>query len=184
MTTPPAYGSPNARSGRSDRPRSGTAVSGDPTNEPGQYPPLSYADAIFGGTLPDGTGAPGTAGGGGAGTDTTAEAGQLSDSFTGLAESDIDSTGAPGTAGSGLRGGAGSDAVSYTKEGSFDDGYWDSADVRGDVGGPKDWTQANSAGYGAAGPKLPGMAEPTPDAGPYQPRSGGKVLRGGRAINP
>jgi hypothetical protein len=184
MTTPPAYGNPAARSGRSGPGRSGTARGGtDPTSEPDQYPPENYADAIFGGPLPDGTGAPGTAGGR-PGADTTTEAGQLSDSFAGLPDSDIDSTGAPGTAGVRPRGGGGPDAVSYTEEGSFDDGYWSQGNVRGNIGGPQDWTQANSGGYGTPGPKLPAMTEPTPDAGPFQPRSGGRVMRGGRAVSP
>jgi hypothetical protein len=179
--TIPAYGSPAARSGKSGPARSGTGAPGDPTNEPGQYP-ATASDAIFGGPLPMGTGAPGTSGGGGASDDTTVEAGQTTDSFTGLPESDIDSTGAPGTSGAMPRGGAGSAAVNFTREGSFDDGAWDNVSVRGDVGGPADWTQANASGYGTPGPKLPGMAEPQAGVGPFQPGSGGRVLRGGRAV--
>ena len=46
----------------------GTSTGADPTNEPGQYPVGGWGDAIFGGPLPTGTGAPGTGGGDGGGT--------------------------------------------------------------------------------------------------------------------
>jgi hypothetical protein len=161
---------------------SGERESGDPTNEPGQYPVGGWGNAIFGGPLPEGTGAPGSGGGQGAGDDPTVEAGQLSDDFTGLSDSDIEDTGAPGTAGARHSSGAGPDAVTFTRPGSYLSGSYTEDTVRDRVDGPANWTEANDSGYAADGPKLPGMHEPTPDGGPYQPKSGGRVLRGGRDV--
>ena len=55
--------------------------------------------------------------------------------------------------------------------------------ISDDTSGPRESTQANDEGYGSGGPKLPGMAEPVP-GGQFQPGSGGRVLRGGRAVRP
>jgi hypothetical protein len=150
------------------------------TSEPGQYPPVAPGDtAIFGGPLPTGTGAPGTAGGD-YGGQVTSQAGQLGDSFTGLSREDITDTGAPGTEGADIPDGAGSDTVKFTRPGSYLSGSYTQDTVRGSVDGPGEWTEANSGGYATDGPKLPGMHEPTPDGGPFQPGSGGRVMRGGR----
>jgi hypothetical protein len=163
--------------------RSGTGSGGDlVTSEPGQYPPVAPGDTtIFGGPLPTGTGAPGTAGGDYGGPDTS-QAGQLGDSFTGLSRDDITDTGAPGTDGADIPAGAGPDTVKFTRPGSYLSGSYAQDTVRGKVDGPAEWTEANSGGYGTDGPKLPGMKEPTPDGGPFQPGSGGRVMRGGRAV--
>jgi hypothetical protein len=158
---------------------SGERSSGDPTNQPGQYPP-GEDHGIFGGPLPTGTGAPGTAGGSGADADPTVESGQLSDDFTGLSSGDIEDTGAPGTSGATGSSGGGPDAITFTRPGSYLSGSYAEDTIRDRVGGPGNWTEANDSGYGTAGPKLPAMHEPTPDGGPYQPGAGGRVMRGGR----
>lgn len=156
---------------------SGHGGGGDPTTEPGQYPP-SRSD-IFGGPLPTGTGAPGTQGGGGGGGDPTTEAGQLTDSFTGDSDAEITGTGAPGTSTNpGSRGGGTS--VSYTRPGSFLSGTYQSDVASEVIDGPGGATEANSQGYGTGGPQLPGLEgnEPTAGNSKFQPGSG-KVLRGG-----
>jgi len=176
--TYPSYGGPDAS--RNVRPRSaGTASPDDPTNEPGQYPPGGWGDAIFGGALPQGTGAPGTAGGQGTGGDVTVEAGQLTDGLTGLADRDIANTGAPGSTGS-QPGNAGSDSVTFTRPQAGVTTYED-VTVSDETSGPRDWTQANDDGYATSGPQLPGIQgnEPEAGAGRYQP-GGGRVMRGGR----
>jgi len=156
----------------------------DPTTEKGQYPGGDWATAMFGGTLPEGTGAPGTQGARiSGGSDPTNEPGQTEDGLTGITEREITSTGAPGTTGAG-RGGQGPDAVTFTRPGSYQSGSYAQDTVNDSVSGPLDWTQANDGGYGTGGPKLPAMNEPTPNAGPFQPSSGGRVLRGGRDVRP
>lgn len=157
----------------------------DPTNEPGQYPvDDSWSSAFFGGTLPDGTGAPGTQGARyGNGTDPTAEPGQTLDGLTGISEHDITSTGAPGSRGA-QGNTSGSDTIQFTRPGSSGSGPYASDTVTADVSGPGDWTQANMDGYASGGPKLPGMHEPQAGTGPFQPKSGGRVLRGGRDVRP
>lgn len=155
---------------------SGHGGGGDPTTEPGQYPP--QRNDIFGGPLPTGTGAPGTSGGRGGG-DVTTESGQLSDDFTGGSDTDITETGAPGTS-TNPGGGGGGTSVSYTRPGSFLSGTYQS-DVSSEViDGPGSATEANSEGYGTGGPQLPGLEgnEPTAGNSKFQPGSG-KVLRGG-----
>lgn len=155
----------------------------DPTNEAGQYPPGGWGGMIFGGQLPQGTGAPGTAGGGGAGDDDTVEAGQTVDGLTGLAPADINGTGAPGTQGTTPSGGTGPDAVTFTRPGSFGSGSYAQDTVRDSVSGSADWTAANDDGYASGGPQLPGIKgnEPAAGSGRFQP-GGGRVLRGGRAV--
>lgn len=150
----------------------------DPTNEPGQYPP-GTDHGIFGGPLPDGTGAPGTAGAG-AGSDPTNEPGQTQDGLTGISEHDITSTGAPGTQGT-VPDPGGADQVTFTKAGSYLSGTYDPVTVGYTTSGPEDGTQANDDGYATGGPKLPGMQEPQAGTGRFQP-AGGHVMRGGRAV--
>jgi hypothetical protein len=170
-----------ARASRGSPDRSGTGVPGDVTSLPGQMPGEDD-HGIFGGPLPTTTGAPGTAGGGYGGTDTSLP-GQLGDSFTGLSEDDITDTGAPGSEGAGVRDGAGSDAVSFTRAGSYLDGTYASQTVRNTIDGPGSSTEANPDGYATGGPQLPGIRGNEPEAGSsrYQP-GGGRVMRGGRAV--
>lgn len=160
--------------------RAGTGSPGaDVTSEPGQYP---VDQQIFGGPLPDGTGAPGTAGGS-APPDPTSLAGQSADSFTGLSGDDINSTNAPGSAGAAMPAGGGPDAVTFTRPGSYQSGSYAQDTVRDEVTGPGNWTEANESGYATGGPQLPGIQGNEPVAGSdrYQP-GGGRVLRGGRAV--
>jgi hypothetical protein len=176
----PSYGGPDAARNVSPK-QAGTPTPADPTNEPGQYPAGDWGNAIFGGPLPQGTGAPGTAGGRGAGSDVTIEPGQLTDGFTGLPDSDVSETGAPGSQGS-EPGNGGPDAVAFTLPSAGYTAYQE-ATVHDKVTGPQDWTQANDDGYATGGPQLPGIAgnEPQAGEGRYQP-GGGHVLRGGRAV--
>jgi hypothetical protein len=176
--TYPSYGGPDAARKPSPR-QAGTATPADPTNEPGQYPVGGWGDAIFGGALPQGTGAPGTAGGRGSGSDATVEPGQLSDGLTGVSDADISNTGAPGSLGS-QPGNSGSSAVDFTRPTAGVTTYG-SETVHDEITGPKDWTQANDDGYGTGGPQLPGLAgnEPQAGEGRFQP-GGGRVMRGGR----
>ena len=160
---------------------SGAGGSGtDPTLEPGQYPP-GTDHGIFGGPLPAGTGAPGTAGGAG-GSDQTVEAGQLTDGLTGISDADITETGAPGTQGTTPDPG-GSSSVSFTKAGSYLSGTYSEESVGYTASGPADGTQANDDGYASGGPQLPGIKgnEPQAGGGRFQP-GGGHVMRGGRAV--
>jgi len=164
---------------------SGTADSNDPTLQEGQYPPGGWGSSIFGGPLPDGTGAPGTAGARwSAGTDPTNEPGQTEDGLTGISEDEITQTGAPGTQGAQDSTG-GADSVSFTTPGSYLTGSYDMQQVSDDVSGPGDWTGANDEGYATGGPQLPGIRGNEPQAGSsrYQP-GGGRVLRGGRDVRP
>jgi hypothetical protein len=170
---------------------SGTpAHDGDATNMLGQYPPGDWGTSIFGGTLPTGTGAPGTPGAvpSQAGTDPTNEPGQTEDGFTGISEEEITSTGAPGadTPASHVtpEGVGGPDHVTFTEPGSFLSGSYQAEDLTTSLSGPADSTQANAEGYATGGPKLPGMFEPEAGTGKFQPKSGGRVLRGGRAVSP
>lgn len=152
----------------------------DPTNEPGQYPPGSD-HGIFGGTLPTGTGAPGT--GGASGTpDPTNQPGQTQDGLTGVSEHDITETGAPGSQGTTPTDGGGPDSITFTRPQAGLTPFED-VTVNDSVSGPQDWTQANDDGYGSGGPQLPGLAgnEPHAGEGRFQP-GGGRVLRGGRAV--
>lgn len=160
---------------------SGTGGGGtDPTNEPGQYP-VGNDHGIFGGPLPAGTGAPGTAGASGT-PDATNEPGQTQDGLTGISEHDITDTGAPGTQGTTPTSGGGPDAITFTRPTAGVTGY-ESISVSDSVGGTADWTQANDDGYGSGGPQLPGIKGNEPQAGSnrFQP-GGGSVLRGGRAV--
>jgi len=162
----------------------GVAASGDPTNEPGQYPVGGWGDAIFGGPLPSGTGAPGSQGARlGGGTDPTNEPGQVDDGLTGLSTVDITTTGAPGTT-TNANQPEGGTMVTYTRPGSFMSGTYQSDTYHDDLSGPGDSTQANDEGYASGGPQLPGIRgnEPVP-GGRFQPGSG-RVLRGGRDVRP
>lgn len=152
----------------------------DPTLEPGQYPP-GTDHGIFGGPLPAGTGAPGTAGVTG-GSDPTTEPGQTQDGLTGISEAQITQTGAPGSQGTVPTAGGGPDAVSFTRPTAGVTTY-ESIGISDSVGGPEDWTQANDDGYASGGPQLPGLKgnEPQAGGGKFQP-GGGRVLRGGRAV--
>lgn len=178
-TDVPGYSSTKRTSG--GPPYSGIQQGGDPTSEPGQYPP-GNDHGIFGGPLPTGTGAPGTGGGSGGGDDTT-EPGQLTDGLTGISDSDITSSGAPGSQGTTPTSGTGPDSITFTRPGSYQSGSYAQDTVRDSVSGSADWTQANDDGYGSNGPQLPGLQgnQPVP-GGKFQPGSGGHVLRGGRAV--
>lgn len=155
----------------------------DATLEPGQYPP-GTDHGIFGGPLPTGTGAPGTAGASGASgaADPTNEPGQTEDGLTGISETQITQTGAPGTQGT-VPDPGGSSQVSFTRAGSYLTGTYESETVGYTTEGPADGTQANDDGYASGGPQLPGIRGNEPQAGSsrFQP-GGGKVLRGGRAV--
>ena len=105
------------KSSRGSPDRSGEAGGGDVTSQPGQYPPGSD-HGIFGGPLPTGTGAPGTAGGKGGDGDPTNQAGQNVDAFAGTSHDDITSTNAPGTSGANAGAGGGS-SVTFTRPGSY-----------------------------------------------------------------
>ena len=168
-----------AKASRGSSDRSGESGSGDVTAQPGQYPPGSD-HGIFGGTLPTGTGAPGSGGGAGGG-DPTTEPGQTGDYFTGTPEAQLTSTGAPGTSGGQGSDGGGPDAVSFTRAGSYLSGTYAQDSVRDEIGGPGNWTEANDSGYATGGPQLPGIKgnEPQAGEGRFQP-GGGQVLHGGR----
>lgn len=176
----PDYLTPSGKTTTSSRPYSGTSQSSDPTNEPGQYPPGDWSTAIFGGQLPDGTGAPGSATGAEA-LDPTNEKGQTVDGLTGLTTQDITQTGAPGTQGAEGEFGAG-EAMTYTEA---SDGIlpYRQITTNDELSGPGDSTQANDSGYATGGPQLPGLRgnEPQAGSGRFQP-GGGHVMRGGRAV--
>jgi hypothetical protein len=166
----------------SGRPYSGTNESADPTTEPGQYPVGGWGNAIFGGPLPDGTGAPGSQGARGA-ADPTNEPGQVSDGLTGITDAEISNTGAPGTQGAvDHDGGADSITYTYPNDGI---GPYAQVSVSDDLSGPGDSTGANDQGYATGGPQLPGIKGNEPQAGGsrYQP-GGGHVMRGGRSVRP
>lgn len=152
----------------------------DNSSQPGQYPPGGWGNAIFGGPLPTGTGAPGTSGGGGGGDD-TAEPGQLTDGLTGVTDAEITQTGAPGTSTSPNSRGGGT-SVTTTRMGSHLTGTYQQETSSEILTGPGESTEANQEGYATGGPQLPGIKgnEPQP-GGKFQPGSG-KVLRGGRAV--
>ncbi|HXJ26523.1 MAG TPA: hypothetical protein VNH17_12520 [Streptosporangiaceae bacterium] len=156
----------------------------DATNLEGQYPPGPWGTALFGGPLPDGTGAPGTQGQkpGQAGTDPTNQPGQTSDGLTGISDQFISSTGLSGSV-TQPAGEGGASTVSYTIPGAGVSGTYHSETQQEDLSGPLDSTQANEQGYATGGPQLPGTKgnEPQP-GGKYQPGGGGRVLRGGRAV--
>jgi hypothetical protein len=155
--------------------RAGRAGGEDVTNEPGQYP----AD-LFGVALPQGTGAPGTAGS--SPTDVAADAtnmpGQLDEDFSGLGPNDTAETGSPGT--QGVVNASGGDTVTYTPPGYLDGGPFREATAQGHVDGMGDWSQANTDGY-AGGPTLPGLEGNRPTS---TGAGSGRTLRGGRAVKP
>lgn len=169
----------------SGRPYSGTPSSADPTLEPGQYPPApDWGTAIFGGPLPTGTGAPGTAQSAEA-LDPTNEHGQTIDGLTGITQAEIISTGAPGTQGTVPDTDAGGDgsAMTYTKA-SDGIGPYELVTSSDELSGPQDSTQANDDGYATGGPQLPAIQgnEPRAGEGRFQPGAG-RVLRGGRMVH-
>ena len=149
------------------------AFGGDPSNQPGQYP-----GSLFGVSLPQGTGAPGSGGAMG-GSDPTNEPGQLNEGISGLGPSATADTGAPGSQGQ-VNGTGGGTTISYSRPGAFLTGTNQQDAVTDDISGTGDWTQAIDGSYAGGGPQLPGIAgnEPTAGGGRYQPGSG-RVLRGG-----
>lgn len=175
---------------------SGTGNASDPTNEPGQYPPAAshseeggggfdYELEIFGTKLPTGTGAGGTRGAHpGTGEDPTTEPGQLNEVFSGEGPEVIANTGAPGMATTPDTEG-GNTTITYTRNGAFLSGTYQSDQISVNTYGPQDGTQANAEGYATGGPQLPGLKgnEPQAGQGRYQPGAG-RVLRGGRAVKP
>jgi hypothetical protein len=162
--------------------RSGVSSGADATTEPGQYPVGGWGNAIFGGPLPTGTGAPGTQGATrSAGVDPTNEPGQTSDGLTGVTDAEIGQTGAPGTQGVVDHPGGGTGITyTYPNDGI---GPYAQVTVSDDLSGPGDSTGANDGGYATGGPQLPGIKgnEPQAGSGRYQP-GGGSVLRGGRSV--
>src|SRR5215813_4054519 len=80
---------------------------GEPVNQPNQYP-----GSLFGVGLPQGTGAPGTAGAGGM-ADPTNEPGQLNEGISGQGPATTADTGAPGSQGA-TNSEGGPDSVSFT----------------------------------------------------------------------
>src|SRR5258708_38058335 len=100
------------------------AYGGEVTGEPGQYPA-----SLFGIALPQGTGAPGTAGAART-ADPTNQPGQLTEGISGTRPADTADTGAPGTEGSGMDPAGGADSISYTPPGSFLTGTHMQATVR------------------------------------------------------
>lgn len=159
----------------------------DPSNEPGQYPPGSWANALFGGPQPTGTGAPGTQGARpDASTDPTAEPGQMTEGISGIGPPETVDSGAPGSATMHVSpdSSGGPDMVTYTDPGSYLSGSYDSYEVNTTLSGTGDSTQANREGYASGGPQIPGIKgnEPVP-GGKFQPGSG-RVLRGGRSVRP
>lgn len=164
---------------------------GDPTNMQGQYPGpgTPWANSLFGGPLPAGTGAPGSAPvplNNGA-TDPTNEPGQTQDTFTGIPDGQIGGTGATGAPGASTTPNTegGGTRISFTAPGSPYSGTYQSEDVSDDLSGPRDSTQANDQGYASGGPQLPGLKGNEPQAGDgrFQPK-GGRVMRGGRDVRP
>lgn len=152
---------------------SGTPYPGDPTTEPGNTPA-----SLFGVTLPQTTGAPGSPGPALGEGDSTNEPGQTTEGFSGEGPSDIAETGAPGSMGA-QNHGAGPDAVKFTDPGSFLGGTYQSETVNDSVSGTDDWTQAIDGSYGAA-TNLPGIQGNMP----LSTGAGmGRVLRGGRAVH-
>lgn len=165
----------------SGRAWSGTADhGGDPTNLDGQYPPGGWGNALFGGTLPSGTGAPGTQGAHG-GADPTTEPGQLNEGLSGLGPSDTADTGAPGMSTSPNSQG-GSSSITFTDPGTMPGvGAYHGETVSDDLSGPRDSTQANDIGYGSGGPQIPAIKGNEPQAGSAKWQTGsGTVRRGGR----
>lgn len=152
----------------------GVKIAGlDPTLEPG-----NYADSLFGVALPQGTGAPGgpTAANQ---PDPTLEDGQNYEGISGLTPAETADTGSPGSMGAqNLPGGA--DTITYTRPGSAISGTNKTDTVQDNISGHNDWTQAIDGSYGG-GPQLPGIAGNMPDG---TGAGGGRVLRGGRAVQP
>lgn len=148
----------------------------DATLEPG-----AYASDIFGIQLPQGTGAPGSQGASG-GADPTNQPGELDEGFSGLGPQDTANTGSPGSAGVDNTGGGGQ-AISYTDPGSYLGGTYQTHTVNDEVSGPRDWSQAADGLYTGEGNKMPGIVQA--DGGLADTGAGqGRVMRGGRAVNP
>jgi hypothetical protein len=154
---------------------SGTSAQSDPTNEPGQYP-----GSLFGVSLPQGTGAPGTAGASPGSADPTNQPGQLSEGLSGEGPAQIADTGAPGSQGAQNSSGGGPDTIHYTRAGSYLSGTYQQDTVSDSISGPGDWTQAIDGAYAGGGPQLPGIKgnEPTSTGA-----GDGRVMRGGRSVS-
>ncbi|HEX7994420.1 MAG TPA: hypothetical protein VF506_10900 [Streptosporangiaceae bacterium] len=147
------------------------AYGGEVSTQPGQYPAR-----LFGVALPQGTGAPGSAGAGRS-ADPANQPGQLNEGISGLGPADTADTGAPGSQGAGSGSGS-ADSVTYTWPGSFLTGTNQSDTVRDDISGTGDWTQAHPGSYGG-NLNLPGIDGNQPTStGAGQ----GRVLRGGRRV--
>src|SRR5215475_2695948 len=125
--------------------RSSGVYAGDEVNQPNQYP-----GSLFGVGLPQGTGAPGTAGAGGV-ADPTNEPGQLNEGISGLGPSATADTGAPGSQGASSTQG-GPDTVSYTPGANYFKSESQPSDLTvttsDNISGTDDWTQANDGSYG------------------------------------
>lgn len=149
-------------------PQAAGAYGGEVTSQPNQYPA-----SLFGIALPQGTGAPGTAGASGA-ADPTNMPGQLTEAISGTGPADTAQTGAPGSQGA-TNSSGGADTITYTEPGSFLSGTNTMATVRDDISGINDWTQAHDGSYGG-NLNLPGIVGNQPTStGVGQ----GRVLRGG-----
>lgn len=152
-------------------PQAAGAYGGEVSSEPNQYP-----SRLFGVALPQGTGAPGSAGAGRM-ADSTNQPGQLSEGISGTGPADNADTGAPGSAGATENQG-GADTVTYTRPGSYLSGTNQQDTVRDDISGTGDWTQAHDGSYGG-NLNLPGITGNQPTStGAGQ----GRVLRGGRRV--
>lgn len=173
MTTP-GYGG-LSRANESGQQGAGGAT--DPTFEHGSYP-----GDIFGIPVPQGTGSPGSQGASGA-ADPTIQPGELDEGISGLGPADTANTGSPGSAGVDNTDGGGNQSVSFTLPGSYLSGTYASGHVTDAVSGPNDWSQAADGLYTAAGNKMPGIVQA--DGGLADTGAGqGRVMRGGRAVNP
>lgn len=172
-----------AVSGTSDRAAwSGTPARGaDPTNLAGQYPPGAWGNAIFGGPMPTGSGAPGSQGARySADSDPTNEPGQLYEGLSGLGPADTANSGAPGMA-TNPNGSGGGSTVTYTNPGAGV-GTYHQTTMPADLSGPRDSTQANDEGYATGGPQLPGLAGNEPQPGSTRSQTGGGTVRRGNAL--
>ena len=132
--------------------------------------------------LPQGTGAPGSAGANPdytAGADPTNEPGQLHEGISGLGPADIAADRCAGVGGCAELRPAARTRSRTRSPGSFQTGTYTNDVVHDAVSGVNDWTQAIDGSYGG-GPQLPGIEGNMPlGTGAGE----GKVLHGGREVH-
>ena len=127
--------------------RAGHGGGGDPTAQPGQTP-----SEIFGFHQEYTTGAPGSSGGGAAGSDVTTEPGQFDTTLTHVTEQEIVSTGADGSQGASPH--AGGEGIRYTDPFGYMGNDHRESHTSGAVNGAGDWTtMGDDSGF--SGPTLP-----------------------------